>query len=103
MKTKEQLEEELHKPYLDVPPLSKEYKMPWSVDKELYDRMMELLKSLPPHPPEDQKPKKEPRWFVVHDDAYDCYVSEHHTKKEALADMKGSLSCCWLIKGKIVK
>jgi len=47
--------------------------------------------------------KKEPRWFVVHDDAYDTYVSEHHTKKEALADMKNSLSCCYLIKGKIVK
>lgn len=45
--------------------------------------------------------KKEPRWFVVHDE-YDCYVEEFHTKKEALKDMKGCCNC-YLIKGKIVK
>lgn len=57
---------------------------------------------LPKQEPEEEHPKKEPRWFVVHDDAYDTYVSEHHTKKEALQDMKGC-SYCYLIKGKIVK
>ena len=55
-----------------------------------------------PKPSEPEPTKKEPRWFVVHD-GYDSYVSEFHTKKEALADMKDSLSYCWLIKGKIVK
>ena len=57
---------------------------------------------VPKQDPEEEKPKKEPRWFVVHDDAYDCYVSEHHTKKEALKDMKWCCNC-YLIKGKIVK
>lgn len=98
-------DEELHKPYLDVPPWSKAYKMPWSVDKELYDRMMELLKSLPPHPPEEQKPQKEPRWFAYFNDGYDSqWLESYHTKKEAVADIKihrDSFEC--LIKGKIVK
>ena len=60
----------------------------------------------PVHPKDNydpEPPKKESRWFVVHDDAYDTYVTEHHTKKEALKEMKGCLSSCWLIKGKIVK
>lgn len=47
--------------------------------------------------------KKESKWFVVHDDAYDCYVEGYHTKEEALHDMKASLSHCYLIKGKVVK
>ena len=56
-----------------------------------------------PQRPEPEPPKKEPRWFVVHEGEYDTYVSEHHTKKEALEEMKNSLWYCYLIKGKIVK
>ena len=95
MKTKEQLEEELHKPYLDVSPF-------YFMNMRRVQQMIEKEFGYTPKPAEPEPPKKEPRWFVVHD-GYDSYVSEFHTKKEALADMKGSLSCCWLIKGKIVK
>ena len=95
MKTKEQLDEELHKPYLDVAPF---YFMSMRRAQQIIEK--EFGYTLKPAEPEP--PKKEPRWFVVHD-GYDSYVSEFHTKKEALADMKDSLAHCWLIKGKIVK
>lgn len=95
MKTKEQLEEELHKPYLDVSPF-------YFMNMRRVQQMIEKEFGYTPKPEEPEPPKKEPRWFVVHD-GYDTYVSEFHTKKEALADMKDSLSCCWLIKGKILE
>jgi hypothetical protein len=95
MKTKEQLEEELHKPYLDVSPF-------YFINRMRVQKMIEREFGYTPKPEEPEPPKKDPRWFVVHD-GYDSYVSEFHTKKEALEEMKGGLSHCFLIKGKIVK
>lgn len=88
--TKEQLDKKLHN--FDDSIFMRSYASIWNQFQPVHPQM-----------PEPEPPKKEPRWFVVHDDAYDTYVSEHHTKKEALKDMKGSLSSCWLIKGKIVE
>ena len=88
-------EEELHKPYLDVSPF-------YFINMRRVQQMIEKEFGYTPKQAEPDPPKKEPRWFVVHD-GYDTYVSEFHTKKEALNDMKDSMSCCWLIKGKIVK
>ena len=89
-------DEELHKPYLDVQPLIYYFMGARRLQQQI-EREFGYVPKQEPEPP-----KKEPRWFVVHDDAYDCYVEEFHTKKEALKDMKGC-SDCYLIKGKIVK
>ena len=94
--TEEELNEKLRTPpYLNVEPYY------YFMNARRLQQQIEREFGYKPHP-EPEPPKKEPRWFVVHD-GYDTYVAEHHTKKEALADMKDSLSHCWLIKGKIVK
>ena len=88
-------DEELYKPYFDVSPF-------YFMNMRRVQQIIEKEFGYTPKPAEPEPPKKEPRWFVVHD-GYDCYVSEFHTKKEALADMKDSMSYCWLINGKIVE
>ena len=89
-------------PYKPLDDVTKNNLMYYFIDRAKLQKKIEDYFGYVPKPVEPEKPKKEPRWCVVHD-GYDCYVSEFHTKKEALADMKDSPSCCWLIKGKIVK
>lgn len=57
--------------------------------------------------PIKEKPKKEPRWFVIVEEGWECgQIHSFHTKKEALDELKYQKKMresCYLIKGKIVK
>lgn len=96
-------EENTYDPYKQYDDVTKNNLMYYFMDRARIQKKIEEEFGYVSEPmPMPKLEKKEPRWFVVHDDAYDTYVSEHHTKKEALKDMKWC-SDCYLIKGKIVK
>lgn len=88
--------DELHKPYLDVPPIGhlwfcKDYKEIWKEFNPVGERQPVIIKH-----------RKDPKWFVVHEDIEGDYVMSFPTKKEALEDMHGCTNC-YLIKGAVVK
>ena len=95
-------DEELNKPYFDVKPFY------YFMDRARLQKQIERYFGYVPKPePVEEKPYKEPKWFVVVEGSYDGdQVLPFHTKKEALEELKSYKKIgesCYLIKGKIVK